>query len=125
MEEKRNAMLREYVPPEAREQIMNAMLAQGGPPLAGPGEYPYGLPEFVRAYRRAAANVIEPIDHALQYPARVKARMQGDRSDSMMPPNVLANLRYIQGIDDLGQYEPGPRESRNVEDRRPTSPWSW
>src|SRR4051812_16457342 len=36
-----------------------------------------------------------------------------------------AGFETLRGIDDLGTYEPGPRESENVEDRRPASIWSW
>lgn len=125
MEERRNALMREFVDPQAREALMNALLREV--PLAGPRErHAYGVPEFGRAYRQGVDNyVIDPINNALSYPGKVRARLRGDNSASMMPPELLEYLGYLPDIDAEGRYEPGPRESVNVEDRRPTSAWSY
>ena len=65
-------------------------------------------------------------EKAMWYPALALGRAGLlPRAYPFVPKIGEQTAQTLQGIDQMGTYRPGNRESANVEDRRPTSIWSF
>jgi hypothetical protein len=85
----------------------------------------------VRALMGGSQALNSHVNWALGYPGRVYNRMQGLEPDGGRGTDVTLAaspmMNHLNGIGALrpGRYQPGQRESENVIDRRPTSPWDY
>jgi hypothetical protein len=131
----------------ADDSEIDRVLAQYG--SAGQGlntlaaSVPEAGPETLQSRLRQAhewltRNVLERAQYAGLYPARVAQRMYPDWPVPAheQPSRVGLRRRMGEGdkyggplpiaeIDAMGTYTPSGRESSNVEDRRPKSPWEY
>jgi hypothetical protein len=98
-------------------------------PLAGPdGD---GTGDRLSFHEWLTINALHPARYAGLYPVRVLSRYMDPtgRSEFWNPQGQPYKLEQARGLFEAlpkaGIYEPGTRESSNVEDRRPRSSWEY
>ena len=82
----------------------------------------FGIRDALQAGGNGIRNALSPIGWALHYPDRVLERF--GYLSSKPPMQMDPMYRRMRQVGEE-RWEPGARESSNVEDRRPTSPWQF